>query len=395
MAMTPRLRLVPAADHKAQSGLKMKRIVLFGSQITTGGAQRVLLDQAQWFWEQGYDVQAVFFYDKDGLLPQWSARYPFPITALSFYHRGAGLGKNLSGLIHGFFRLIRLLKQVKPDYFESFTHDANLMGIPAACLCGVKKRIGTHHGQFAGQSSRSRRLHTLVINSGMTSKLVCVSERAKRQALEEGIHEQKIEVIFNGVKPVDTDPVIRAETRQSLRLKTNDVMILNVGRLTPEKAQQHLASAAALLADHPEYRFFIAGEGPCRAALEKQISESGLKESFRLLGNRSDVDHLLNAADLFVLYSDTEGMPVSLMEAMSAGLPCIASDLEGIVQLMPEAQYGTLIPAGDPQLLAETIRKVLYDPQLCIEQGKAASHRIRSQFSIGASCQNYEALFNA
>ena len=373
----------------------MKRIVLFGSQITTGGAQRVLLDQAQWFWEQGYDVQAVFFYDKDGLLPQWSAQYPFPITALSVYHRGAGLGKNLSGLLHGFFGLIRTLKQVKPDCFESFTHDANLMGIPAAFLCGVKKRIATHHGQFAGQSSLSRTLHTLLINSRMTSKLVCVSERAKRQALEEGIHEQKINVIFNGVRPVDTDSVMRTETRQSLGLKAEDVMILNVGRLTPEKAQQHLASAAALLADHPKYKFFIAGEGPCRAALEKQISDSGLKDSFRLLGNRSDVDRLLNAADLFVLYSDTEGMPVSLMEAMSAGLPCIASNLEGIAQLIPETQYGTLIPAGDPRLLAETIRKALSDPQLCAEQGKAASYRIRSQFSIGASCQNYEALFNA
>ena len=141
MAMTPRLRLVPAADHKAQSRLKMKRIVLFGSQITTGGAQRVLLDQAQWFWDKGYDVQAVFFYDKDGLLSEWSASYPFPITALSVYRRGAGIGKNLGGLFHGFFGLLRMLKQVKPDYFESFTHDANLMGIPAAWLCGRAKGV--------------------------------------------------------------------------------------------------------------------------------------------------------------------------------------------------------------------------------------------------------------
>ena len=372
-----------------------KRIVLFGSQITTGGAQRVLLDQAQWFWDQGYDVKAVFFYDKDGLLPQWSANYPFPITALSVYQRGAGLIKNIGGLLRGFSRLIGLLKREKPDYFESFTHDANLMGIPAACLCGVKKRIGTHHGQFAGQSGLSRRFHTIVINSKMTAKLVCVSERAKRQALEEGINEQKIEVIFNGVRPVDTDPGIRAETRQELGLKADEMMILNVGRLTPEKAQQHLASAAALLAGHPEYRFFIAGEGPCRAALEQQISEKGLQERFRLLGNRSDVDRLLNAADLFVLYSDTEGMPVSLMEAMSAGLPCIASDLEGIAQLIPEPQYGTLIPAGDPQLLAETIREVLSAPQLRACQGRAAAERIRAQFSIEASCQNYETLFTA
>ena len=373
----------------------MKRIIFFGSQITTGGAQRVLLDQAQWFQKNGYEVHAVFFYDKDGLLPQWSTQYPFPITALSVYQRGAGLLKNFSGLLHGFVQLIRLLKYEKPDCIETFTHDADLMGIPAACLSGIRKRIGAHHGQFAGMSGLTRRVHTFVINSKMTTKLVCVSERAKCQALEEGIHEDKIEVIFNGVRPVECDPMVRAETRSELGLNLDDIMVLNVGRLTPEKAQQHLVSAASFLADRPNYHFFIAGEGPCRAALEQQISDNDLKGRFTLLGNRSDVDRLLNAADLFVLYSDTEGMPVSLMEAMSVGLPCIASNLEGIAQLIPDAQYGTLIPAGDPELLAETIRRTLNNPRKCTEQGKAAAQRIRSQFTIDASCKKYEALFKA
>lgn len=371
----------------------MKRIIFFGSQITTGGAQRVLLDQAQWFHDHGYEVHAVFFYDKDGLLPQWSAQYPFPITALSVYQRGAGLLKNFSGLLRGFNQLIKLLKQEKPDCIETFTHDADLMGVPAAWLSGVKKRIGAHHGQFAGMSGLTRRVHTFVINSKMTTKLVCVSERAKHQALEEGIHEDKIEVIFNGVRPVEPDPTVRAETRSEIGLNSDDVMILNVGRLTPEKAQQHLVTAAARLADRPNYRFFIAGEGSCRTALEQQITDNGLKERFTLLGNRPDVNRLLNAADLFVLYSDTEGMPVSLMEAMSAGLPCIASSLEGIAQLIPDAQYGTLIPAGDPELLAETILRTINDPRQCTEQGKAAAQRIRAHFTIDASCSKYESLF--
>lgn len=372
----------------------MKKLLLFGSQITVGGAQRVLLDQAQWFTEHGYEVQAVFFYDKDNLLPEWSANSSFPISALSDYKRGAGLFKNFSGLLRGFFGLIRKLKQVNPDCFESFTHDANLMGIPAAWLCGVKSRIATHHGQFAGQSSLSRKLHSLIINSGMTSKLICVSERAKLQALSEGIREEKIRVIFNGVKPIQTDSAIRAEVRTSLNLKPTDRMILNVGRLTPEKAQKNLITAAESLRNHPELRFFIAGEGPCRPDLEQQLADSGLQENFTLLGSRPDVDRLLNAADLFVLYSDTEGMPVSLMEAMSAGVPCIASNLEGIAQLIPDERFGTLIPAGDPKLLAETIRKAAADCSKCGTQGKAAAQRIRESFSLDASCFAYMEVFN-
>ena len=371
----------------------MRRVVLFGSQITVGGAQRVLLDQAAWFWDRGCDVQAVFFYDKDGLAQEWSARNPFPITVLSTYQRGAGLGKNLGGILHGFFHLVKFLRQVRPDVIECFTHDADTLGLPAAWLAGVKRRFGTHHGQFAGQSGFARKLHTRIINSSLASGLICVSERARRQALEEGILPEKIRVIFNGVRPVTADPAVRAAVRAELGLRENEVMVLNVGRLVPEKAQKNLVSAAEKLKNNDRLRFFIAGDGPCRPDLEAQIEKAGLKDSFRLLGNRSDVDRLLNAADLFVLYSDTEGMPVSLMEAMSAGLPCIASELEGIAQLIPDERYGTLIAAGDPGLLADAIRRVLADPERSAGQGKAAAVRIREGFSLEASCRQYEEAF--
>lgn len=370
-----------------------KRIILFGSQITTGGAQRVLLDQAQWFRDHGWDARAVFFYDKDGLLGEWASRYPFPLTVLSVYRRGAGLGKNFGGILHGFFQLIRVLAELKPDVIECFTHDADTLGIPAAWLAGVKGRFGSHHGQFAGQSAAARSLHTRIINSSLTKKLVCVSARAEQQALSEGIDPEKISVIFNGVRPVETDPGLRSEIRRELGLMDRDVMILNVGRLVPEKAQQHLVTAASRLTDDSRLHFFIAGEGPCRKGLEQQIRDAGLEDRFRLLGNRSDVDRLLNAADLFVLYSDTEGMPVSLMEAMSAGVPCVASALEGIAQLIPDERYGTLIRPGEPELLAETIRDVLSDPERMSGQGRAAADRIRSSFSLDASCAAYEKLF--
>ena len=371
----------------------MKRVVLFGSQITVGGAQRVLLDQAAWFWDRGCDVQAVFFYDKDGLAQEWSARNPFPITVLSTYQRGAGLGKNLGGILHGFFHLVKFLRQVRPDVIECFTHDADTLGLPAAWLAGVKRRFGTHHGQFAGQSGFARKLHTRIINSSLATGLICVSERARRQALEEGILPEKIRVIFNGVRPVTAEPSVRAAVRAELGLREDEVMVLNVGRLVPEKAQKNLVSAAEKLKNNDRLRFFIAGDGPCRPELEAQIAKAGLKDSFRLLGNRSDVDRLLNAADLFVLYSDTEGMPVSLMEAMSAGLPCIASELEGIAQLIPDERYGTLIAAGDPGLLADAIRRVLADPERSAGQGKAAAVRIREGFSLEASCRQYEEAF--
>ena len=372
-------------DHQAK-----KTVVFFGSQITVGGAQRVLLDQAEYFRLLGYNVRAVFFYDKDGLLPAWQAAHAFPITALSTYTRGAGAVRNLRGVLGGFFKLIRFLREEHADVIECFTHDADLLGIPAAWLAGVPRRFGSHHGRFAGMSRAVRRLHTFVINSAMTKKLVCVSERARTQALEEGVREDKISVIVNGVRRVESCAELRTEVRRELGLTEADFMVLNVGRLVPEKAQVKLVRAAVKV---PNARFFIAGGGPLKDELAREITTNGLDGRFTLLGNRDDVPRLLNAADLFVLYSDTEGMPISVMEAMSAGLPVIASDLSGIRQLIPDDSYGTLLEAGDSDALADALNALIANPEKRAAQSAHAKQRIETSFSIESSCRRYEKLF--
>ena len=95
--------------------LNERGIIFFGSQITTGGAQRVLLDQASWFHAKGWRVLVIFYYDKDGKRSEWQAQYPFPIEVLSTYTRGGGAFKNLSGLLPGLLRLDKLIREFKPQ----------------------------------------------------------------------------------------------------------------------------------------------------------------------------------------------------------------------------------------------------------------------------------------
>jgi len=372
------------------------RIIFFGSQITTGGAQRVLLDQASWFHAKGWRVLVIFYYDKDGKRSEWQAQYPFPIEVLSTYTRGGGAFKNLSGLLPGLLRLDKAIREFKPQAIECFTHDANLIGIPIAWLCGVPIRVGTHHGQFVNFSKLRSRLHTAIINSSMTTHFVCVSSRARKQALQEGIRDEKIRTIFNGVRPVVMDVSLRAETRADLGLQAEDKMVINVGRLVPEKAQRLLIDAAAIVRKYrSDVRFFIAGEGPLRDSLTRLIQKHGLEDVFCLLGNRSDIAALLNAADLFVLYSETEGMPVSLMEAMSVGLPVIASDLEGVAEIVNRPDVGTLIPFGDSSLLANQIIERLAQTQQSEKQGRNGQKRILEDFSLDRSCTQYQEMITA
>lgn len=372
------------------------RIIFFGSQITTGGAQRVLLDQASWFHAKGWRVLVIFYYDKDGKRSEWQAQYPFPIEVLSTYTRGGGAFKNLSGLLPGLLRLDKAIREFKPQAIECFTHDANLIGLPIAWLCGVPIRVGTHHGQFVNFSKLRSRIHTAIINSSMTTHFVCVSSRARKQALQEGIRDEKIRIIFNGVRPVVKDVSLRAETRADLGLQAEDKMVINVGRLVPEKAQRLLIDAAAIVRKYrSDVRFFIAGEGPLRDSLTRLIQKHGLENVFCLLGNRSDIAALLNAADLFVLYSETEGMPVSLMEAMSVGLPVIASELEGVAEIVNRPDVGTLIPFGDSSLLANQIIDRLAQTQQSEKQGRNGQKRILEDFSLDRSCTQYQEMITA
>jgi len=285
-----------------------KHILFFGSQITIGGAQRVLLNQALWFWQHGYSVSVAFYYDKDNLLEDWQKKVPFPIQVIGSYQKGKPI-RNFCGLLKGFFHLCRFIQKEKPSVIECFTHDADLIGLTAAWICHVPGRFGTHHGRFHGLSGLKKSLHTIVINSSITDKIICVSERAKNQALEEGIRLDKIIVIPNGISLIDPNPETRKIKRSEIGLTDSNFAVLNVGRLVPEKAQHLLIEAAEQVTNlRPETRFFIAGEGPFHEALQTQIVKRCLQTKVKLLGARADIPELLQAADLFVLFSETEGI---------------------------------------------------------------------------------------
>lgn len=371
---------------------EVHRILLFGSQITTGGAQRVLLDQADWFQSRGFAVSAVFYYDKDGLLPDWRRRYPFPITVLSVYRKGEGI-RNSAALPAAIGRFRRLLREFRPDVLETFTHDANILGMVGAAGLGVPVRVAAHHGQFARLGRGKKTLHRLIVNGPLTSVCVCVSERARNQAISEGIRADKLVVIENGVRPIRPDAAARASLRSALGVRGK--LILTVGRLVPEKAQELLIDAMAappLSGLNEALTLAIAGEGPRRAFLTERIRERDVSDRCALLGNRDDVPALLNAADLFVLCSRTEGMPIAMMEAMSLGLPVIGTDLEGIRALIGE-DAGRIVPVDDADGLAEAIRRTVSDADEAMKMGVRAAERIRGAFTLETSLTRYLGLF--
>ncbi len=303
------------------SALPRPRLLFLGSQMTTGGAQRVLLMLAGWFHKQGYPVTAVFLYDKDGLHAQWQSQADFPIVNLDAWTKGGVNPGKLPRLAGGMLRLWRLLRVERPDAVMTFTHHSNLIGIPLARLAGVPLRIASHRGRIYNFPGWLARLHAVMVNSPLTTRLVAVSDEVRRQSVEEGVRPDRIVLIPNAVELSPAAPDARARLRAWLQVPPGAALVLAVGRLNAEKGQSLLLQAVpAVLRRFPQTVFALAGDGPLHEELEEQAVQMGIAGRVRFLGVRQDVPDLLSAADLFVLPSRSEGMPNALLEAMAAGV---------------------------------------------------------------------------
>ncbi len=353
----------------------------------------VLLQQARWFSEHDCAVTAAFFYDLDGVYPEWSAHSPFPLVNLAAWDKKAPFWRKIRLLSGGIIRLFRLLKSSNFTAIETFTHHSNLIGIPAAWLMGVPRRVATHHGSLEHFPALLNRLHNWLVNSGKASTLVAVSTQLREKAIREGIRPERITVIPNGIALPPRQPEAAAAVRRELGLEENQPLVLAVGRLVTPKGHTFLIQAAAeLQTAQPAVRVAIAGEGYLRPALEDEIHRRALQNTVSLLGNRGDVPALLQACDVFVLSSRNEGMPIALLEAMAAGAAVVSTRVEGVEDLICDGENGLLVPVEDPAGLAAAILRLLHDPALRSRLGAAARKTIQESYSLDLSCRQYMAL---
>lgn len=370
-------------------------ILFLGSQMATGGAQNVLLTLAQWFQQQGYCVVVAFFYDRDGLQSRWEQKYSFPIINLGgWIFTGGALQKGWL-LARGLLRLYRLLISRRFQVIMTFTHHSNLLGLPVAWAAGVPVRIATHHGRIHNFSSQLERLHAWMVNSRVTARLVAVSESMREAAIEEGVKPERISIIPNGIELRSTDLQARSRARQLFGVGQDVPVILSVGRLTPEKGHACLLDAIpGILAQIPDAHFFLAGDGSLRTNLEQQSKRLNIHSRVTFLGMRQDVSLLLAGADVFVLPSISEGLPLALMEAMSAGLPVVASDVGGVKEVVVDGETGLLVSPGNPESLKCSVVNLLNDPKERIRLGEAARKLIEKKYALDRMCNLYAQLFS-
>ena len=160
--------------------------------------------------------------------------------------------------------------------------------------------------------------------------------------------------------------------------------VISVGRLAAPKDWSTLLTALTKLDGESFAELVIVGDGPDRERVEDELARNSLERRVRLLGERDDVPGLLSDGDVFVLASRSEGLPLSVIEAMAAGLPVVASDVGGLRELVCDAETGVLVPPGEPVALADALRPLLADRQLRRRLGSAGRARAKALFDLSA-----------
>ena len=168
-------------------------------------------------------------------------------------------------------------------------------------------------------------------------------------------------------------------------------VVLTVARLDGQKGITHLLDAVAAV---PQASFAIAGDGPNRDALEQRAMALGVSDRVRFLGHRNDVPALLAAADLFVLPSLYEGLPLAVLEAMAAGVPVVATAIGGTDEVVRDGETGTLVPPANPEALAAAIGRALFDRDRASRLALAARSLVASEYSVASMVGSVSRLYD-
>ena len=213
--------------------------------------------------------------------------------------------------------------------------------------------------------------------------LIAVSEAQRQTYLRVGVHPSRITTVPNGIRARGTGPGRRA-AREALGIGMDQLVVMTVGRLNVMKGHVHLLDAVpGLHRRFPDLAVVVLGRGHLHEQLQAQAEALGVAGAVHLVGHRSDARMLLDAADVFVLPSRHEGMPLVLLEAMDAGLPVVATRVIGSEEVVVDGETGLLVRPRDPAALEHALSRLLADPALRASFGQAGRQRFHACFTSG------------
>ena len=347
-----------------------------------GGAERILASLATQL--QGAGAQSLVILPGDG--EGWLTRELAGTGVAIEYFR---LDRPVSWTFARWLESTLRRHQITIAHSHEFT--MAVYGSWAARGAGIAHLITMHGSRY--YAHRLRRRLALRLAVGCSDHLIAVSRQlAGHLSRDLWIRPSRVRTIPNAVHLA---AIQRSSVRAELGLGCADRLVLAIGNLYPVKGHHHLLEAFALLADQfPELHVAIAGRGDLEGALLARAAELRLRNRFHLLGLRSDVANLLVGADVFVLPSLSEGLPLALLEAMTAGRPIVATDVGEVSAALADGAAGVLVKPADVPALAAAIARLLTNPSEARRVAEAAGRRAAAEYALSTMVQRYVSLYS-
>jgi len=343
------------------------RILRIIARLNIGGPARHVSLLSAGLDRRGYCHQVVAGKESDdeGNMKNLATREGVRIADLPLLGREISTWKDFCCVWH----LLRIIREFRPDIVHTHTAKAGFVGRMAALIAGVPCIAHTFHGHvLRGYFSPLKNFLFRNVERFLARKtdlLVAVSQTVAEELAQEGVAPRhSFEVVPLGLS---LDPFLKidshADLKKELGLPKKARLAGAVGRLVPIKDLESLLQAILILQkDQPDLHLAIVGDGESRHSLMESARQKGLGARVHFLGWRHDLDFIYGGLDLVVLSSRNEGTPVSLIEALAAGRPVVATAVGGVPEVLEGGRLGQLVPAGDSAGLAKAIRIALGRP---------------------------------
>ncbi len=351
------------------------------SSFHVGGAEMVALELARSMDPDRFRVLACSL---DGCGPMADRFEAAGVRPLSLDRSRLRQGYDI-GLA---WRLANLLRDSGTDILHCHNTFAKLYGTVGGALARVPVVVCSQHAVPSEQGIRESHFLAKVANP-LATRFVAVAEYVRRTGVQAGyVLPDRTTVIYNGID------LSRFQPRDGHADASQTMVVGCVGRLSEEKRHELLFEAiAGLKREDVDVRLQVVGDGPRRQHLEAAAARLDIEEEVEFLGMRDDVPALLRRMDVFALTSSTEGLPLSVIEAMACALPVVATRVGGLPELVEDSVSGLLVPVEDAAAIANALCRLAQEPGLRARMGKAGRLSAVERFSLAACAAQHENLY--
>lgn len=351
-----------------------------------GGIETLILDICRVLDKGKYNVSICSFHKNNYLESE------FKLMGVPLYILEKKPGIDISLI----FRLRRLSKEINADIIH--THNAAQWFYGALACLGIKKPVVIHTQHSELKKDKKTLLASLRFLSKKTHSVVGVAEALSDYLANSGrINKKKIRVVYNGIDTEKFNIKIDADRKkESLGIRKDYLTIGIIARLVPNKDHKNIIDAFKIVCEtFGNVQLVIVGDGGLRDGLIKYAKDIEIGKQIYFLGNRRDIPELFKIFDIFVLSSLIEGLPVTILEAMAAGLSVVATDVGGNREVVIDNYNGFLVPPKDSRRLAEAICVILRDESRRKKLGENARRMVRAKFDFNRMVKEYSDLYES